>query len=112
MREEEKAQYEATVSAAEKALYIKQAVTNTEIADRQLILCLFRESNITLSRKTKAWIESSLYSVSFDEGRQTWSFKHNGNLDPLFRSFFDQLIIALTRKHGGIQLSGISNEGG
>ena len=111
-RQEDKVKYELAVANAEKAVYNKQAVVNTETKGIPIILCLFRENDISISRKTKDWIVSSLCSVQFDTGRHIWSFRHNGNLDPLFRSSFDQLCIALMRKHGGIQLKGVSSEGG
>lgn len=108
-RQEEKAKYETAVSNAEKAIYGKQSVVNTEIGGTPAILCLFRENNITIPRTTKDWVVSSLCGVHYDEKHHMWAFRHNGSLDAMFRGFFDQLVIALTRKHGGIQLKGVTN---
>ena len=106
-RQEEKEKYEAAVSNAEKALYGRQQVLNTELKRNPLILCIFRENNIVVPRKAKDWVISSLYGVQFDEAHHIWSFRHNGSLEPSFRGTFDQLIIALDRKHGGIHLPGM-----
>jgi hypothetical protein len=106
-RQAEKARYETAVSNAGKSIYDKQSVINTEVGDAPIILCLFRENSVAIPRKMKDWIISSLMSVSFDESHFKWAFQHNGGLDPAFRGFFDQLVIALDRKHGGIQLAGI-----
>jgi len=111
-RQAEKARYETAVSNAGKSIYDRQPVVNTEIRDTPIVLCLFRENDVTIPRKTKDWVIDSLMSVRFDDTHFKWLFEHNGNLDPEFRGFFDQLVIALDRKHGGIQLEGIPSEGG
>lgn len=108
LRQEDQTKYELAVSAAEKAIFGKQSVMNTEVRDKPILLCLFGENNISIPRATRNWVISSLLSVQFDAGPQ-WSFRHNGNLDPQFRSFFDQLCIALYRKHGSIPLKGVPN---
>jgi predicted RNA methylase len=105
--QEDQAKYQKAVSDAEKVIYGKKPVTNTELNGLPVILCLFRENGVSIPKKTKDWIISSLYGAEFDERRHIWSFRYRGNLDRHFRGFWSQLEIAVYRKHGGLQLKGM-----
>lgn len=62
-------EYTQAIAKAEKALLAGETVSNPKINGKSLLLQLFREHNIELPLRTQGWVNNSLSSFSYRDGR-------------------------------------------
>jgi hypothetical protein len=94
-----KAEYEQAIRTAEDNLLSKKEVRNSDVlGDKSLIMQLFREHKISVPLKTQGWIIKSLLAVFYNENRDCWSYRYNGNQSTVFFDYFDKLLASIKAK--------------
>jgi hypothetical protein len=93
-----KAEYEQAIKKAEAAILNHQAVHNTEIQGKSLIMQLFREHEINVPLKTRGWIIRSLDDVYYHEGDAQWSYHYIGRPSTVFEDYMARLASAIQTK--------------
>jgi len=96
-----KAKYEQAIKTAETNILNKQAVSNTSIHGKSLIMQLFREYEISIPLKTQGWIIKALRSIEFDEKRDSWSYRYfkDSSNSTVFSKYLTLLVSAIQAKH-------------
>jgi hypothetical protein len=97
-----KAEYKQALKAAAYNFMNKNEVVNSDVLDgKSLIMQLFREHGITVPLKTQGWIIKSLSAVFYNENKDCWSYRYNGNQSTVFFDYLDKLLAAIETKYEG-----------
>ena len=94
-----KAEYEKAIITAENALMDKKEVKNTELhSGKSLIMQLFREHESAVPLKTQGWIINSLCALFYNNDKDSWSYRYNGNPSTVFFDYLKRLLAAVQTK--------------
>jgi len=97
---ENNVEYGQAIKAAEGSILNKQAILNTDIHGKSLIMQLFREHEIVVPLRTQGWIIKSLSDIYFNEKFEKWNYHYlRGSKDSkVFNGYLPLLVSAVHTK--------------